>query len=92
MLHRNMTPCTHQASTSCVPAPPDHVVGEPRPARSQVFRSKVYRAKETHDWIVEPPRDRISAEDIKVFTGPRAQQLALTYAYEEYGNARFFPY
>jgi hypothetical protein len=92
MLHRNMTPCTHEASESRLPAPPDYMVDEPRPARSQVFRSKVYRAKETHDWIVEPPRDRASAVDIKVFTGPRAQQLALTYAYEEYGNARFFPY
>ena len=55
------------------------------------FTRKSNRAKETHDWIVEPPRDRISAVEIKVFTGPRAQQLALTYAYEEYGNARFFP-
>jgi hypothetical protein len=27
-----------------------------------------------------------------IFTGIHAQQLALTYAYEKFGNARFFPY
>jgi hypothetical protein len=58
----------------------------------QVYRSKVYRAEEGQDWIVEPPRDRLSGQEKRVFSGPCAQYLALAYAYETFGNARFFPY
>lgn len=61
-------------------------------APTQVFRSKVYRAEEADSWVVEPPRDKLPIEDKIIFTGPQAQKLALTYAYERFGNARFFPY
>jgi hypothetical protein len=70
---------------------PGAVVAE-RSAPSQVFRSRVYRAQEGDDWIVEPPRDMVSAVDKMIFTGPSAQQRALTHAFEKFGNARFFPY
>jgi hypothetical protein len=85
MLRRNMSPNADEH--------PAGLVETPQPsAPVQVFRSKVYRAGETHDWVVEPPRDQVAAVGKMVFTGPKAQQLALTYAYETYGNARFFPY
>jgi hypothetical protein len=62
------------------------------PAPPQVFRSKVYRSAQAGEWIVEPPRDLLSAVGKMVFTGVQAQEQALTYAYETFGNARFFPY
>jgi hypothetical protein len=66
---------------------------EERPAPAQIFRSKVYRSKDDKcGWIVEPPRNLTSTEGKMTFKGSKAQQLALTYAYEKFGNARFFPY
>jgi hypothetical protein len=90
MLLRNMSvePDHHRRSVAALP---DHTIDD-RVAPEQVFRAKVYRAKQTEDWIVEPPRDRVADVDKMVFTGPQAQQLALTFAYETFGNARFFPY
>ena len=85
-----MTPGS--AKNSEIPKAPDPPTGKQHATPAQVFRSKVYRAQEDHSWIVEPPRDVASSVNKIVFTGPRAQQLALTYAYETYGNARFFPY
>jgi len=59
---------------------------------------RVYRADgETELWIVDPPAQTqphtacTQAEKV-TFTGPRAQIQALRYAYETFGNARFFPY
>jgi hypothetical protein len=92
MLRRTMTANIPHEPESPVSVPAESLVDELPSASAQVFRSKVYRAKEAHDWIVEPPRDMLSAMDRMVFTGPRAQHLALTYAYEKFGNARFFPY
>lgn len=92
MLHCIMTPSSHSDPESSVPAPLDHVEDDQRSAPAQVYRSKVYPAKDVNDWIVEPPRDKVAAEGKTVFTGARAQHLALTYAYERFGNARFFPY
>jgi hypothetical protein len=92
MLHRNMTPSSDETPQSSLSAPMNHLADHHLSAPSQVFRSKVYRANEGDDWIVEPPRNMVSVVDKAVFTGPRAQHLALTYAYETFGNARFFPY
>jgi hypothetical protein len=94
MLRRNMAPICHENLESSIPPPLDQVADDARSATSQpqAFRSKVYRAKAPDDWVVEPPRDMVSTVNKVVFTGPRAQQLALTYAYEKFGNARFFPY
>jgi hypothetical protein len=92
MLRRTMTPVCHGDSEDPLPTSVDRVVDDRLALSPQVFRSKVYRDKETDCWIVEPPRNMAHAVDKLVFTGPRAQQLALTYAYETYGNARFFPY
>jgi hypothetical protein len=92
MLRRTMAVNTDDDPASPAPAPANPATDEAVSAAPQVFRSKVYRAKELHGWVVEPPRDMMSVADKRVFTGPRAQQLALTYAYETFGNARFFPY
>jgi hypothetical protein len=94
MLRRNMAPSPHENLESSIPPPLVQMADDARSATSQpqAFRSKVYRAKEPDGWVVEPPRDMVSAVDKVVFTEPRAQQLALTYAYEKFGNARFFPY
>ena len=91
MLRRNMTPDPHQDASTVPPALIDPVADQ-YSAPAQVFRCKVYRSPDAHCWIVEPPRDLVSAVDKAVFAGPRAQHLALTYAYERFGNARFFPY
>ena len=72
--------------------PPAQTAIERRLAPPQVYRSKVYRSEEANGWIVEPPRDVASTVAKMVFTGTQAQRLALTYAYERFGNARFFPY
>jgi hypothetical protein len=54
----------------------------------------VYPAPDATDhWIVE---SRAFGEEVGstpvTFTGPNALNLALRYAYEEYGSARFFPF
>jgi hypothetical protein len=92
MLRRNMSPSSNHRIELSVGEPLDHTSDDRPSAPSQVFRSKVYRATQTEDWIVEAPRDKVPTMGKKVFTGPQAQQLALTYAYETFGNARFFPY
>jgi hypothetical protein len=92
MLRRNMSPSSNLRIELSVGEPLDHTSDDRPSAPSQVFRSKVYRAMQTEDWIVEAPRDKVPTMGKKVFTGPQAQQLALTYAYETFGNARFFPY
>jgi hypothetical protein len=86
MLRCNMTPTDDNDPTSSVP-PPASMEDDRRSTPP-----RVYRAADVDDWIVEPPHDRASAEGKMVFTGSRAQHLALTYAHERFGNARFFPY
>lgn len=61
------------------------------------FRSepaKVYPFPGTQDrWIVEAPGQSPAPEREPVqFSGPNAVNLALRYAYEEFGGARFFPF
>jgi hypothetical protein len=41
-------------------------------------------------WMVEAP-PATGAEPV-LFSGPNAQKLALRYAYEAFGSARFFPF
>jgi hypothetical protein len=53
--------------------------------------AQVYREAGVDHWVVEAPRGA-SIEGKMAFTGPQAQQRALTYAYEKFGGARFFPY
>jgi hypothetical protein len=43
-------------------------------------------------WVVAAPPDAPEAEPQVVFDGVEAQKRALTYAYERFGNVRFFPY
>jgi hypothetical protein len=52
----------------------------------------VYCAAGTAHWIVEPPPETTSSQRTMIFEGPQAQQQALTYAHEKFGNARFFPH
>ncbi len=92
MLRRTMTPTEVDDPPRPGSEPPGEVVNERRSPPPQVYRSKVYRSKEANGWIVEPPRDMASTVGKMVFTGTQAQHLALTYAYETFGNARFFPY
>jgi hypothetical protein len=88
-----MTQNPHDDPASSPPVPVDHGADEQSPALAQVYRSKVYRSKDDKcGWIVEPPRNLTSTVGKMTFNGAKAQQLALTYAYEKFGNARFFPY
>lgn len=91
MLHCNMTTSSHENPESSPPPPMDQMADDDLAVLPQVFRSKVYRSV-GDEWIVEPPRNMVSGAGKMIFTGPRAQLLALTYAYETFGNARFFPY
>ena len=43
-------------------------------------------------WIVERPADQREDAAVTTFTGPNARTMALTYAYEAFGAARFFPF
>jgi hypothetical protein len=52
----------------------------------------VYRAADEDKWVVEPPGAIEGSGETTVFTGSRAKELALTYACERFGKARFFPY
>jgi hypothetical protein len=92
MLQCSMATHDHDDLANSSPAATGRMEDDQHSAPPQVYRSKVYPANEGEDWIVEPPRNMLSTIDKIVFTGSRAQQLALTYAYERFGNARFFPY
>jgi hypothetical protein len=55
--------------------------------------ARVYPAPDSDGcWIVEAPVIAAPAREPLLFTGPNAQKLALRYAYEEFGSARFFPF
>ena len=54
--------------------------------------ARVYPAPDAADcWMVEAPA-AASAAATMLFSGPNAQNLALRYAYEAFGCARFFPF
>jgi hypothetical protein len=61
---------------------------EPRSEPPQVYRV----ADTTDHWVVDPPRTWMSSEGRMIFIGSRAQYLALVYAHEKFGSARFFPF
>lgn len=92
MLHCNMIRHDHDDLANPSPVTSGSTDDDLASTEPQIYRSKVYRANEGDDWIVEPPQNMLSEIDKMVFTGSRAQHLALTYAYERFGNARFFPY
>jgi hypothetical protein len=53
----------------------------------------VYPSPDAADlWIVEKPLGRQSQPSLMTFKGPNALTMALRYAYEEFGSARFFPF
>jgi hypothetical protein len=87
MLHCNMTMDTDPDPALPLPAPPGGVADDRRSEPPLV-----YRGADADDWIVKPAEDTISGGGKMVFKGPKAQHLALTYAHERFGNARFFPY
>jgi hypothetical protein len=43
-------------------------------------------------WLVEAPAAPATVPQPLLFSGPNAQKLALRYAYEAFGAARFFPF
>jgi hypothetical protein len=93
IVRRSMTQNPHDDPAISPPVPLDHVADEQSLVPAQIYRSKVYRSKDNLEgWIVEPPRNLRSTVGKTAFSGARAQELALTYAYEKFGNARFFPY
>jgi hypothetical protein len=49
------------------------------------YRSFILGPDTQHHWIVEPPRDAAGDKEAKVFTGQRAQHVALVHAYETFG-------
>ena len=52
--------------------------------------ARVYPAPDTDGcWLVEAPATTAAP---RRFSGPNAQKLALRYAYEAFGSARFFPF
>ena len=55
--------------------------------------ARVYPSPDAPDrWVVEAPQAASEAIRSPVeFSGPNAQNLALRYAYEAFGGARFFP-
>jgi hypothetical protein len=54
--------------------------------------ARVYPAPDAADcWIVEAPSAATRPKPL-LFSGPNAQKLALRYAYEVFGSARFFPF
>jgi hypothetical protein len=54
--------------------------------------ARVYPAPDaTGRWVVEAPAAAAAPEPM-LFSGPNAQKLALRYAYEAFGRARFFPF
>jgi hypothetical protein len=74
---------TANPSASLSPRFPAHHVFEP---------PLVHRGPQPGEWVVCAPPDAPEAEPEVVFDGSEAQQRALTYAYERFGNVRFFPY
>jgi len=67
-------------------------IGIDAPVRTEP--AKVYASPESQDrWIVEAPGQAPAPDREPVhFSGPNAVNLALRYAYEEFGSARFFPF
>ncbi|HLB98533.1 MAG TPA: hypothetical protein VJK90_12755 [Acetobacteraceae bacterium] len=54
--------------------------------------ARVYPAPDTDGcWLVEAPAAAAAGAPLR-FSGPNAQKLALRYAYEAFGSARFFPF
>ncbi len=54
--------------------------------------AQVYPVTNSDRWVVERPQDRPGIPVQVFFAGSRAQQRALTYAYETFGSVRFFPF
>jgi hypothetical protein len=55
--------------------------------------ARVYPAPDaTGRWVVEAPAAVARTPEPILFSGPNAQKLALRYAYEVFGRARFFPF
>ena len=56
--------------------------------------ARVYPSPDAPDrWVVEAPIQ--ATEETRkpvLFNGPNAQKQALSYAYEAFGGARFFPF
>lgn len=53
----------------------------------------VYPSPDSADlWIVERPLREQAEPSLMTFSGPNALNMALRYAYEEFGSARFFPF
>lgn len=74
-----MASSTYRGEPVDLPALADHPQEPP----------KVYRGHDDDHWIVEPAPYAAERDQPKVFRGC---QRALNYAYETYGNARFFPF
>lgn len=54
--------------------------------------ARVYPAPDADGcWLVEAPAAACAPPPLR-FSGPNAQKLALRYAYEAFGSARFFPF
>jgi hypothetical protein len=55
--------------------------------------ARVYPAPDADGcWLVEAPTAAAAAPEPLLFSGPNAQKMALRYAYEAFGSARFFPF
>jgi hypothetical protein len=56
--------------------------------------AKVYQSPDSEDrWVVEAPGMPLLQDRQPVlFSGPNAMNMALQYAYEQFGSARFFPF
>jgi hypothetical protein len=55
--------------------------------------ARVYPAPDADGcWLVEAPVAAAPAPAPLLFSGPNAQKMALRYAYEAFGSARFFPF
>ena len=56
--------------------------------------ARVYPSPDAPDrWVVEAPTQATeAARKPMTFNGPNAQRQALSYAYEAFGGARFFPF
>jgi hypothetical protein len=70
--------------------PPEQRPPDQRPTEP----ARVYPSPDApNHWVVEAPSRRTALPAAPMlFSGPNAERLALQYAYEEFGGARFFPY
>lgn len=72
-----------------------HTSGFPSPRRPMahlIEPPQVRPGSQPGEWVVAAPPD-VADDDLPlVFKGLEAQQRALTYAHERFGNVRFFPY